>query len=93
MNGISIYTLPCVKQRACGKLLYSTGSSARGSVMPLRGGIRGCGGREAQEGRALCVHEADSPCYSAETDYRTITLISHASKVMLKFSKPGFSNM
>ena len=33
MNGISIYTLPCVKQRACGKLLYSTGSSARGSVM------------------------------------------------------------
>ena len=25
--------------------------------------------------------------------YRTIALISHASKVMLKFSKPGFSNV
>ena len=25
-------------------------------------------------------------------NYRTIALISHASKVMLKFSKPGFSN-
>ena len=24
--------------------------------------------------------------------YHTIALISHASKVMLKFSKPGFSN-
>ena len=27
------------------------------------------------------------------SNYRTIALISHASKVMLKFSKPGFSNM
>ena len=26
------------------------------------------------------------------SNYRTIALISHASKVMLKFSKPGFSN-
>ena len=26
------------------------------------------------------------------SNYRTITLISHASKVMLKFSKPDFSN-
>ena len=26
------------------------------------------------------------------SDYRTIALIPHASKVMLKFSKPGFSN-
>ena len=26
-------------------------------------------------------------------NYHTIALISHASKVMLKFSKPGFSNM
>ena len=25
-------------------------------------------------------------------NYHTIALISHASKVMLKFSKPGFSN-
>ena len=27
------------------------------------------------------------------SNYRTIALISHASKVMLKFSKPGFSNV
>ena len=27
------------------------------------------------------------------SNYRTIALISHASKVMLIFSKPGFSNM
>ena len=27
------------------------------------------------------------------SNYHTIALISHASKVMLKFSKPGFSNM
>ena len=27
------------------------------------------------------------------SNYRTIALISHASKVMLKFSKTGFSNM
>ena len=27
------------------------------------------------------------------SNYRTIAFISHASKVMLKLSKPGFSNM
>ena len=27
------------------------------------------------------------------SNYRTIALISHASKVMLIFSKPGFNNM
>ena len=27
------------------------------------------------------------------SNYHTIVLISHASKVMLKFSKPGFNNM
>ena len=26
------------------------------------------------------------------SNYRTIALISHASKVMLKFSKPGFNS-
>ena len=26
------------------------------------------------------------------SNYHTVALISHASKVMLKFSKPGFSN-
>ena len=27
------------------------------------------------------------------SNYHTVALISHSSKVMLKFSKPGFSNM
>ena len=31
--GIDIYTLPCVKQIASGKMLYSAGSSALCSVM------------------------------------------------------------
>ena len=32
-SGIDIYTLPCVKQTAGGKLLHSTGSSAQCTVM------------------------------------------------------------
>ena len=28
-----VYTLPCVKQVACGKLLYHTGRSAQGPAM------------------------------------------------------------
>ena len=39
------YTLPCVKDIASGKLMYSTGSSAWCSVMTYRGGI-GVGGWE-----------------------------------------------
>ena len=27
------------------------------------------------------------------SNYRTIALMSHASKIMLKFSKPGFNRM
>ena len=36
MNGersVDVHTLPCVKETASGKLLYSTGSSAQCSVM------------------------------------------------------------
>ena len=32
-SSVDIDTLPCVKQTASGKLLYSTGCSAQGSVM------------------------------------------------------------
>ena len=32
-NSIDIYTLPCVKQIANGKLLYNTGNSAQCSVI------------------------------------------------------------
>ena len=45
---IDIDTLPCVKQIASGKLLYSTGCSAQCSLMTERGGM---GGWEVQEGR------------------------------------------
>ena len=47
MNGernTDIDTLPCIKQRASGRLLSSRGSSAQSSVMTWRGG------REAHEG-------------------------------------------
>ena len=43
-----IYTLPCVKQRACGKLLYSIGSSTRCSVMTPMSGMGG--GRQGGPG-------------------------------------------
>ena len=38
-SSIGIYTLLCVKQTASGKLVYSTGSSARCSVMTESGGM------------------------------------------------------
>ena len=62
-----IYTLPCVKQIASGKLLYSTGSSAQCSVMTQRGGEGDGGGREAQEGGDICIYMADSLHCTAET--------------------------
>ena len=40
-SSIDIYTLPCVKQIASGKLLYSTGSSAWCSEMTKMGGMDG----------------------------------------------------
>ena len=45
--------------------------------MTLRGGIRGCDGREAEEGRAVCIHAADSPCCSAETNNTVKQLYSN----------------
>ena len=55
---IDIYTLPCVKQIASWKLLYSTGSSALCSVM-----TRGVQGREVQEGGVICKYRSASlPC-------------------------------
>ena len=57
-----IYTLPCVKQIASGKLLYSTGSSAQCSGMTQKGG------REVQNGGDICIHITDSLCSTAETN-------------------------
>ena len=61
-----IYTLPSVKQTASGNLLYSTGSSARCSVMTYMGGTGG--GGEVQEGRDIGLHRADSLRCTAETN-------------------------
>ena len=51
---IDIHTLPCVKQIASVKLLYSMGSSVWDSVMSS--GIGGGGVRAAQEGEDTCIH-------------------------------------
>ena len=51
-SSVDIYTLPPVKQAACG-------SSALCSVMTWRGGM-GVGGRAVQEGGGMCMHIADS---------------------------------
>ena len=49
-----IHTLPCVKQIASVKRLYSTGSSAWCSVMSSGIGVEGV--RGAQEGEGTCIH-------------------------------------
>ena len=64
---IYIYTQPCVKQIASGKLLSSTGSSALCSVMP-KGCDGGWSGRDAQEGRGLCIHTVGSLHCTAGTN-------------------------
>ena len=62
-----IYTTR-VKWMASEELLYSTESSARSCVLTQMAGMgRGCG-RQAQEGRDVCVYIADSLCYIAETN-------------------------
>lgn len=48
-SNIDIYTLPCLKQIAGGKLLLSTGGSAWRSAMTCRGGM-GQRGRLSREG-------------------------------------------
>ena len=55
--------------------------------MTLRGGIRGCDGREAEEGRAVCIHAADSPCCSAETNNTVKQLYSNKKEIKLPAEK------
>ena len=54
-GSVDIYTLPCVKHTASGKLLHSTRSSAQCSVMTLRGGIGGRGGKHKREGISVYI--------------------------------------
>ena len=67
-----LYILPCVKQRASGKLPYSTGSSG----MTCRAGM-GRGGREAQEGGDIFRHTADSLCCTAESKHHCRAVYSN----------------
>ena len=66
-SSTDIYTLPCVKQAASRKLLYSRGSSAWCPAMTWRGGMVG-DGREVQEGGSICMHSADSHSCTVETN-------------------------
>lgn len=56
---IDIYTLPCIKYTAGGKLLSSTGSSAQCTVMTYGGSIGRRQGWMAGwewEGGGICMH-------------------------------------
>ena len=75
-NSIDIYTLPCVEWIASGKVLFSTGSSARCSVIDLEGCGRGWNGSGAREGGDMYIYiyiyiyicRAVSLCFTAETN-------------------------
>ena len=68
ISSIEIYTLPCVKEIAIGKLLYNTERSAQSSVMTYRGEMGGWNGREVQEKGDICILMADSWCCMAESN-------------------------
>ena len=59
LPAIETYTLPYVKQRASGKLIYNTGSSSRCSDNLERSDGVG-DGREVQEGGDICLVLTDS---------------------------------
>ena len=61
-----IYTQPCVKQIASGKLLYNIESLAQSSVMTSMD--RTGGGRVAKEGGNIRIHIVDSWCYKAKNN-------------------------
>ena len=67
-EALKIVRLPCVKQIASEKLLYSTESSTWYSVMTQRGRGWRVGGREVQEGGHMYIHIADSRFCTAETN-------------------------
>ena len=66
--GIDVYTLPCIKERASGNLLYSTGSSAQCSVVTSRAEGTGMGWEGGPRGSGICIHTADSLLCMAETN-------------------------
>ena len=54
---MAIYTLPCIRWTANGRLLYSTGTAVQGSEMTYRGGMGvGVRGRlKREEGIYVCI--------------------------------------
>ena len=66
-TGLKVCALPCVKQIASGKLLYTAGSSAQCSVMTQRGRV-GLGVGERSERGDIGIYTADSLCCTAETN-------------------------
>ena len=54
------YTLPYLKQRASGNLLYDVGSSNQGLCDNLEGWAGVESGREVLEGGDICIPMADS---------------------------------
>ena len=65
-NTTDIDTLPCIKERASGKLPYSTGASAWCSVMTQRAGRGGEGRFKGRE--YMYTYRADALCCMAETN-------------------------
>ena len=66
--GISVCTLPCIKQTVSGNLLYSTGSSARCSMVVW---LDGMGQGVWEEGSSMggaYVYRADSRLCTEETN-------------------------
>ena len=61
-----MYTLPCVKQIAGGKLLYDTSSSAQCFCDDLEGWSGVGGGREAKDAGGMATFIADSCCCTTE---------------------------
>ena len=63
-TGIEVCAVSCTKQIASGNLLYSTGSSARCSLVTSRGGM---GGGGVQKEGTTCIHVAGLLHCAAET--------------------------
>ena len=70
------YTVPCVKQTASGRGLYSAGSSAQ-CCEDLGVGWGGAE-RETQEGEDICILKVGSHCWTVETS--NIVKQLHANK-------------
>ena len=60
--GMNTYKLSCVKWIASGTCSKAQESQLAGSVVSRRVGWR----REAQEEGDICIHRADSHCYTAQ---------------------------